>query len=175
MFVHRCFVVLVCALFTVSLPLVAQDPRGTLLGRVADTTGAIVPSVQVQATNNATGVSAQAQTNESGRYTMPYLLPGFYRVTAQLTGFKRFVQDGAEVRVGEITELVIGLEVGQITESVEVTATTPLLDTTSPSLGQVIDQRRIRHQSSRPQAGVQQRKLANIDRRQRHLQQRISN
>lgn len=123
--------------------LLGQDPRGTMIGRVTDSTGAVVPAVTLRAKNSVTGVSASGQTNESGRYTLPYLLPGSYTVSAELTGFKRFVQEGVQIRVGEITELVISLEVGQVSESVEVSATTPLLDTTSPSLGQVIDERRI--------------------------------
>jgi hypothetical protein len=128
--------------FSVSA-LLAQDPRGSLLGRAVDVSGAVIPNVEVRATNAATGVSAGARTNESGRFSLPYLLPGAYTVTAELTGFKRFSQDGVQVRVGEATEVQITLEVGQITESVEVTAQVPLLDTTTPSLGQVIDQRRI--------------------------------
>jgi len=121
----------------------AQDPRGTVSGHVADSSSAVVAGVLVKATNVQTGVSASARTNEAGRYSVPYLIPGSYSLSAELTGFKRFQQDGVQVRVGETTELVITLQVGQISESVEVVATTPLLETTSPSLGQVIDTRRI--------------------------------
>lgn len=123
--------------------LYGQDPRGSIIGRVADVSGAVVPNVAIRAENTGTGVSAVTTTNESGRYNIPYIIAGTYRVSAELTGFKRFVRENVQVRVGEATELIIAMEVGQITESVEVTATTPLLDTTSPSLGQVIDERRI--------------------------------
>jgi hypothetical protein len=123
--------------------LFAQDPRGTLVGQVADPSGAIIPNVAITATSSATGVSVSAKTNDSGRYTIPYLPAGFYLIAAELTGFKRYQRDRVEIRVGEVTELTISMEVGQVTEAVEVVATTPLLDTTSPSLGQVIDQRRI--------------------------------
>ncbi|MBK5292464.1 MAG: carboxypeptidase regulatory-like domain-containing protein, partial [Acidobacteriia bacterium] len=89
-------------LFLVLVPaLLGQDPRGTMIGRVTDSTGAVVPAVALKATNSATGVSASAQTNEAGRYTLPYLLPGNYAVSAELTGFKRFVQEGVQIRVGE--------------------------------------------------------------------------
>ncbi len=121
----------------------AQDPRGTLLGIVSDSTGAVIPAVDIRATNAETGVTATAQTNASGRYTLPYLLSGTYTVTAELTGFKRFQRSGVQIRVGEPTELVVTMEVGQVSESVEVSAATPILDTASSSLGQVIDQRRI--------------------------------
>ncbi len=123
--------------------LYSQDPRGTLLGRIHDATGAVIPSAAIKATNLQTGVVAVAQSNESGRYNMPYLIPGAYTVIVELTGFKRFVREGVQVRVGEPTELEIELSVGEVTESVEITATTPLLDTATSSLGQVIDSRRI--------------------------------
>lgn len=127
----------------VALPMAAQDPRGSIIGRITDGSGAIVPGVAVRAENTETGVSAVTTTNDSGRYNIPYIIAGKYKVTAELTGFKRFVRDNVQVRVGESTELLIGMELGQVTESVEVTGTTPLLETTSPSLGQVIDERRI--------------------------------
>lgn len=124
-------------------PAAAQDPRGTLSGSVTDATGAVVPSVEIRATNVSTGVTASARSNAQGRFVMPYLLAGFYTVTGELTGFKRFSQDGIQIRVGEITELVVALELGDVTETVEVTASTPVLDTTTPSLGQVLDERRV--------------------------------
>jgi hypothetical protein len=124
-------------------PATAQDPRGTLSGRVTDSTGAVVPDAEIRATNPSTGVTVPARSNEQGRFVMPYLLAGFYNVTAELTGFKRYSQDGLQIRVGEITEIVVSLELGDVTETVEVTATTPVLDTTTPSLGQVLDERRV--------------------------------
>ncbi|MEP7364320.1 MAG: carboxypeptidase-like regulatory domain-containing protein [Acidobacteriota bacterium] len=123
--------------------LFAQDPRGSIIGRITDVTGAVVPNVAVRAENVQTGVSATTTTNEAGRYNIPYIIAGTYRVSAELTGFKRFVRDNVQVRVGESTEVTIPMEVGQVSESIEVTSTTPLLETTSPSLGQVIDERRI--------------------------------
>ncbi len=121
----------------------AQDPRGAITGTVVDATNAVIPGVTVRATNAETGVSASAVSNTAGNYNIPFLLPGRYRVTAELTGFKRFVRDGVEVRVGETVALTIQMEVGAVTETVEVRATTPVLDTTAASLGQVFDQRRI--------------------------------
>jgi hypothetical protein len=135
------FTALAAALFSASLH--AQDPRGSIIGRVSDSTGAVVPGVVIRAENMDTGVSATTTTNEAGRYNIPYIIAGNYRVIAELSGFKRFLRENVQVRVGEATDLTIGMEIGQITESIEVTDTTPLLDTTSPSLGQVIDERRI--------------------------------
>jgi hypothetical protein len=122
---------------------VAQDPRGTLRGSVTDPSGGSIPGVQVRAVNAATGVSASAETNAAGNYNMPFLLPGVYTVTAESAGFKRFSREGIRIVVGEIVELPIEMTVGAVSETVEVTAESPLLDTQSPSLGQVIDERRI--------------------------------
>ncbi|MEX2260775.1 MAG: carboxypeptidase-like regulatory domain-containing protein [Bryobacteraceae bacterium] len=140
----RSFVLSIAATLAVFVPSgSAQDPRGTILGRVSDSTGAVIPNAVIRATNAATGVSATATTNAAGSYTLPYLIPGTYTVSAELTGFKRFVREGVQVRVSEAIELNIPMEIGQVTETVEVTAQSPLLDTSSPSLGQVIDERRV--------------------------------
>lgn len=134
-----------------------QDPRGGITGQVVDETGALIPNVKLRATNNETGVSASATSNQSGGYRIPYLLPGTYRLTAEITGFKTFVRDNLEVRVGEFVELPIRMELGNVTETVEVKAETPVLETSSASLGQVMDQRRI---SELPQRGANPLELA---------------
>jgi hypothetical protein len=121
----------------------AQDARGTIVGRVTDATGAIVPNAEVRATSVSTGVATSAKTNESGNFVLPYLVPGFYTVTSENTGFKKFVRDNLQVRVGETVEVNITMAVGDVAEQVEVKAETPLLATSEASLGQVVDERRI--------------------------------
>jgi Carboxypeptidase regulatory-like domain/TonB dependent receptor len=141
-FLFRC----AAAVLLLSLGLVAvlaQESRGTILGRVADASGAVLPGVKVEINNTATNVSTTATTNDEGRFSMPFLLPGAYRVTAEKTGFKRYVQTGVEVRVSETVELNVAMQAGEVTEAIEVSATTPLLDTAGSSLGQVIDERRV--------------------------------
>ena len=125
------------------LSLAAQDPRGTILGRVTDPTGAVIPGAEVRAVNVATGVAAATKTNQSGNFMLAYLLPGTYTLTVELTGFKKFVRDGVQVRVNDTVELNTELQVGNVSESVEVTAETPLLQTAEATLGQVVDERRI--------------------------------
>ena len=120
-----------------------QDPRGTILGRVTDSSNAVVPGVEVRVTNVATGVTASGVANEGGSYNIPFLLPGTYRIRAEIPGFKTYVRDGIQVRVSETVELNIQMEVGQISETVIATAETPLLDTAGSSLGQVVDERRV--------------------------------
>src|SRR4029453_15393511 len=121
----------------------AQDPRGTILGRVTDSTGAVKPGAEVRATSTATHVAAAAVTNDVGRYNIPFLLPGTYNIRAELSGFKKFAQDNVQVRVSETVELNFRMEIGELTETVTATAESPVLDTAGSSLGQVVDQRRV--------------------------------
>ncbi len=121
----------------------AQESRGTITGRVTDNSGAALPGVEIKAVNVATNVVAIAVTNSVGSYNIPFLLAGQYRVVAERQGFKKFIREGVEVRVSETVEVNLPMEVGAVTDNVQVTADTAQLDTTSPSLGQVIDQRRV--------------------------------
>lgn len=133
----------VLSLLALVMNCVGQDSRGAISGRVTDSSGAILPSAQVRATNIQTGVSVEARSNESGLYTLPYLLPGVYDITVELGGFKKLERRKIEVRVNDNVSLDLMLTVGDVTESVQVTAATPLLETSNVSLGQVVDQRRM--------------------------------
>jgi len=120
-----------------------QEARGRLLGRVTDDSAAVIPQVEVKITNRDTGVTTTAVTNEQGNYAAPFLIPGFYNLAAEKTGFKRFVREGLELRVDDRLEVNITLQLGDVIETITVAAETPLLDTTSASMGQVVDSRRI--------------------------------
>ncbi len=122
---------------------VAQETRGTILGRVTDPSGAVVPGVAVRVTNAATNVTVSARTNSEGNFEIPYLLPGTYRIAAEMAGFKSFLHEGIELRIADRLSIPVTMQVGEITEQVTVTAETPLLETTTASMGQVIDQRRV--------------------------------
>jgi hypothetical protein len=121
----------------------AQDPRGTIRGRVVDSSGAIVPGATIAAVNSTTDIRVEARTNEDGMYSIPFLPSGLYTVQADLSGFTSWSRSDVQVRVSETTELDITMTVGAVTERLEVKAATPILDTASASLGQVIDARRI--------------------------------
>jgi hypothetical protein len=125
------------------LPLRAQETRGAIQGRVLDSSGGAVAGAEVQASNVATGLEVTAKSNESGNYVLPYLLPGTYTLRAQAAGFKKSVREGIELRINDRVDVNIELQVGQTSESIEVRAETPLLDTATASLGQVVDERRI--------------------------------
>lgn len=103
----------------------------------------MIAGAAVHATNKATNVTVSSQSNAEGNYSIPYLLPGSYALRAELAGFKTFVRENIEIRIDDRIGIDISMEVGQITEHVTVTAETPLLESTTASMGQVIDQRRV--------------------------------
>lgn len=120
-----------------------QDARGTVTGHVTDTTGANIAAADVKVVNVATGVEIAVKTNETGNYTVPFLIPGVYTVSAETTGFRRFQRENVQIRVGDIVTVDAQLSVGDVSETVNVSAETPLLQTAEASLGQVVDERRI--------------------------------
>ena len=123
--------------------LAQQDTRGTVFGRVTDSSGGALVGASVRSVNSQTGVALEARSNDAGNYSIPFVLPGMYDVTAQLTGFKSLERKGIEVRVGDRLQLDLEMSVGDVTERVEVVASAPLLETSTVSLGQVVDTRRI--------------------------------
>ena len=123
--------------------LAAQEFRATLTGRVLDSSGATVPNVNVAARNVETNEETTAITGSQGTYTIPLLRPGNYTLTAEAAGFKKYVREGLQLQVGQTAAVNISLEVGQVTESVNVTAEAPLLETTKADRGGVIDTQRI--------------------------------
>jgi hypothetical protein len=138
----RSILLLMGALLVAGL-LVAQDPRGAIVGRVVDATGAVIADIEVRATNKAKGVVAAGRTSSAGNFSIPFLLAGFYTVTIEAPGFKKFVRDNVEVRVSESVELAIAMELGAVTETIQVTAEAPVLNTTDASQGTVIEDRAI--------------------------------
>lgn len=123
--------------------LYGQEARGTIQGRITDSSGAVVPGAKVEATNTATNVAVRTVSNADGTYALPYLLPGNHRLTASSAGFKTVQRGNIELQVGDRVQVDLMLEVGAITERVQVTAETPLLQTATSSFGMVVDSRRI--------------------------------
>ncbi len=136
-------VVLMACLLSAAVTARAQEARGTILGRVTDSSGAVIPGASVKITNTSTGITTSLVTNDQGNYQAPFLIPGIYRVSAEIAGFKRFLRDGIELRVDDRLEVDIALSVGEVTETVTVVGDSPLLETASASLGQVVDSRRV--------------------------------
>jgi outer membrane receptor protein involved in Fe transport len=120
--------------FAVSLP--AQVATGSLSGVVTDPNGALVPGAKVIATNDATGLRVETTTTEAGLYVFPSLPVGMYTVSVEKVGFKKLSRSNIEIRIAQRLDLNLRLELGEVVETVTVTAEAPLLETTSPMRGQ---------------------------------------
>src|SRR5205809_4768483 len=112
-------------------------------GTVKDQSGAVLPGVEVTATQTATGLVRNVVTNETGSYILPNLPIGPYRLEAALPAFRTFVQTGIVLQVNGNPEINIVLEVGQVAETVEVQADAVLVETRNTGVGQVIDNVRV--------------------------------
>jgi hypothetical protein len=121
----------------------AQGASGRVMGRVADPTGAVLSAVKVILTNEATGISRDANTNDSGDFSFVDVAPGTYTVQFELTGFKKNVQKSVIVDVNQVVTLNSTLQIGGSQETVEVTSEAPQVDTTSTQLGAVINDRSV--------------------------------
>ena len=135
-----------CSALAVCLTLVpafGQSTSGRVIGRVSDPTGAVVSGVKVTLINEATAVSRDATTNESGDYTFIEVVPGNYRAEYTLQGFKKFVTKNVTLEVNQVLTLNATLQPGGASEVVEVTSQAPLVDTTSTQLGAVVDDRSV--------------------------------
>jgi hypothetical protein len=123
--------------------LLSQVPFGAVVGRVTDPTGLVVQEAHVRAVNLATKVGTEAPTNDGGNYEFRSLIPGTYRVEVVASGFKVFHREPIEIRVGEVLTLDVALEVGSSTQEVTVSSEAPLLETSTASLGTVLDNQQV--------------------------------
>ncbi len=126
-----------------AMALFAQESRGTINGKVLDANQAAVPNATVKITNVAMGTSNTITTNAAGLYQATYLLPGTYKIQTEAKGFKKSVRDGVRLQVNDTVEIDVALEIGDVGETVTVSADAPALETSSGSLGTVVDARRV--------------------------------
>jgi hypothetical protein len=134
----------VIALFlSFALPLAAQQGRGTILGTVTDPSGAAVPGVKVLVVNTGTNFFFEAETSPDGFYTTPAIPVGSYSVSAESKGFKKTVRTGITLQVDQRAQVNVTMELGSVSESVEVNAQAELVDTATGTLGKVIENRRV--------------------------------
>lgn len=129
---------LFAALMLVAVLLPAQESRGTLSGVVTDAQSAPIPGVKVVVTNTDTGVAVSLRTNDSGAYLAPLLLPGNYRIIAEQEGFRTFSRDGIVLSINDSLRIDISLEIGAASQTVEVTASAPLVESTHGNMGLVV-------------------------------------
>ncbi|MBI4463779.1 MAG: carboxypeptidase regulatory-like domain-containing protein, partial [Acidobacteria bacterium] len=123
--------------------LFAQTTTATILGTVADETGAVLPGASITVTHLDTGEVRRVATDQTGRYRVPQLALGQYEVKAELSGFRTTVRSGITLTIRREAVVDISLQVGAVVESVEVTGEAPLVDTQNAVLSGLVDDRSI--------------------------------
>src|SRR5271165_4285864 len=126
-----------------SAPSAAQVVYGSIVGRISDSSGAVVKGASVSVTDIGTGESRISTTNADGDYRFVNLLPGTYRITIKSAGFRPFSQDPIDVKVDTAVRIDAALVVGGANETIEIKEKAPALDTQDSSVGQVIEGRQI--------------------------------
>jgi hypothetical protein len=122
----------------------AQVAGATLTGTVKDSSGAVIPNAQVAITDTATGITRTISSNGAGLYIAPNLLPGNYEVRVTATGFRTQLEKGITLTVGAQQQLDITMQVGQMTQTVEVTTEAPTVELTSSELGATVNSTTVR-------------------------------
>lgn len=120
-----------------------QDSRGSIAGLVTDQQAAVLAGASVAITNVETGRIHRTSTNEAGIFEASFLDPGVYSISVEAPGFRRMVRGNLTVSVGSRLDLALSMEIGLVSESIEVNEKPPLLDTASVGGGRVIDQRQM--------------------------------
>lgn len=139
----RFSILLAVVCLTLSVAAWGQKDAGSIVGTVKDQTGAIVANAKVTVSDVERGTNLVTSTNESGEYVASPLRVGRYTVTVEHAGFKKAVTVPVNLDVQQRIALDVTLQVGQISESVEVTGAAPLLETETSELGQVVDNKRV--------------------------------
>lgn len=121
----------------------AQTPTATVTGIVKDPSGSMVTGARVQVRNTGTNIVHDVMTNKDGEYTVPLLDVGQYEITVEAVGFRKEVQTGLTLQVGQTARLDLTLTLGKITDTVQVTAEAPTTQTDSASVGTVVDNRHV--------------------------------
>lgn len=120
-------------------PLAAQTQFASVRGIVQDSSGAVVPNAALVLTNVGQNRPWNTRSNEAGAYVFLQIPPGGYKLEVEAQGFKKFAREGMTLQVAQIAELNVTLELGAITETIQVAAETPLLETASSTLGEVVN------------------------------------
>src|ERR1044072_3593162 len=138
----KCFKVCVIGLLAVMSAL-GQVGTGRITGRLSDASGAVVPGGSVKAVNIQTNVETSTKSSSDGIFDLQNLIPGQYRILAEVSGFKNYQQGPLELRVGDTLSVNIALQIGSQAETVTVNAEAPLLEASSAATGQVVDSKRL--------------------------------
>ncbi len=122
-------------------PLFAQRDMGTILGTVTDSSGAVIPGATISISEDATGLEYSLSSDEAGNFIRPLLKPGSYTVAVEADGFKTAIQTGIIVQSASRVQANFLLEVGAVTETIEVTAVPPALQTETTTMGGTLEAR----------------------------------
>jgi hypothetical protein len=147
---RRLSLVVAIALFATA-PLWAQSTTGTVQGTVTDNQDAVVPGATVTLRNTQTNATRTLVTDGSGNYRFLNLPVGVYALTVELPGFSKYARDGITLSLNQDAVIDVKIQPATISESIEVTADAPLLNTTTPEVGVRFDQKRV---SELPLAGA---------------------
>jgi hypothetical protein len=131
---------------TLTAPALAQSQaiNGTIEGTVSDSSGGVLPGVTVTITNTDTGAERAVITNDKGLYRAPLLPLGTYRVVAELQGFKKVEQTGVTLSAGQTAVINVTLGIGQVSETISVTADSPIVDLGKIDQGRTLTEREIK-------------------------------
>lgn len=132
-----------CLVLSMTVPAGAQDARATITGTVTDPSGAVIAGVQIKVASVDRGTVTEATSNEAGLYIVRFLQPGAYTLTAERTGFKKFVRSGLNLAAADNPGIDIKLELGQTSESVTVSGDVSLLQTETSTRSATIESRAI--------------------------------
>ncbi|MBS1859924.1 MAG: carboxypeptidase regulatory-like domain-containing protein, partial [Acidobacteria bacterium] len=125
------------------LPAFTQEFRATISGHVFDASGGAVPNAKIAVTNVASNETSNATSDSAGAYSVPLLRPGNYRVTATAPGFKQFARENVVLEAARAMGIDITLEVGAVTDTVEVTASAAVLDTQSATRSGIVTEKQV--------------------------------
>jgi carboxypeptidase family protein len=134
---------LVSLFLSVPVALFSQEFRGTISGAVTDPTGAMIGGARIAITETNTGTKTPTVSDATGQYVAPFLLPGDYSISVQMQGFREFIRNGVHVGAGDKVVIDARLELGDVAQSLEVTADASLLNTENASLGQAITSKEV--------------------------------
>ena len=116
-----------------------ESASSSIIGVVTDSTQAPLPGATITVTQTGTGLQRVVVTDSEGRFSMPGLRPATYDIKVELAGFNNTELKGVVLRTGETIRPTLSLSVGTVQESLTVTASTPLLQTSSAAVGAVIN------------------------------------
>lgn len=116
-----------------------QGATAQINGSIRDASGAVIPGASVTVTNADTETQRKSSSNAEGGYAVPLLPPGNYRIAVEKEGFQSLLRSGVSLEVDQVATIDLIMQVGNVTQAVEVVASGPLLAVTNPNLGEVVN------------------------------------